>query len=158
MENASKALIIAGAILLAILIIGLGMMVFNNVRERAGDTSAIDEMSVQQYNSPYEAYLGKNVSAANVKALLDKIHTHNVAVENTDSALLIKVTLRTAANTKFSDNYEEATGNYLINMKSEIKSGKTYIVRTASQTASSFAPGYNTKTGYIQHIVIQFTS
>ena len=33
MENASKALIIAGAILLSILIIGLGMMVFNQAKE-----------------------------------------------------------------------------------------------------------------------------
>ena len=30
MENASKALIIAGAILLAILIIGLGMFIYNS--------------------------------------------------------------------------------------------------------------------------------
>ena len=32
MENASKALIIAGAILLAIAIIGVGMYVFNNAQ------------------------------------------------------------------------------------------------------------------------------
>ena len=31
MENASKALIIAGAILISILIVGLGVIIYNNV-------------------------------------------------------------------------------------------------------------------------------
>ena len=34
MENASKALIIAGAILLSILIIGLGMFIYNQEQEQ----------------------------------------------------------------------------------------------------------------------------
>ena len=34
MENASKALIIAGAILLAILIISLGLIVYNQAKEK----------------------------------------------------------------------------------------------------------------------------
>ena len=37
MENASKALIIAGAILLSIAIIGVGMYVFQNVQETIQD-------------------------------------------------------------------------------------------------------------------------
>ena len=36
MENASKALIIAGAILLSILIISLGIMVFQNAKSTVG--------------------------------------------------------------------------------------------------------------------------
>ena len=36
MENASKALIIAGAILLSILIIGLGMSIFNASKTAIG--------------------------------------------------------------------------------------------------------------------------
>ncbi len=33
MENASKALIIAGAILISILIVGLGVIIYNNVSD-----------------------------------------------------------------------------------------------------------------------------
>ena len=33
MENASKALIIAGAILISILIVGLGVIIYNNVAD-----------------------------------------------------------------------------------------------------------------------------
>ena len=57
MENASKALIIAGAILLAILIIGLGMLIYSR-SSGALDTSTIDQQKVQAYNSPYEQYFG----------------------------------------------------------------------------------------------------
>ena len=38
MENASKALIIAGAILLSILIIGLGMYIYNMAADAITDT------------------------------------------------------------------------------------------------------------------------
>ena len=36
MENASKALLIAGAILICILLIGVGMMVFNGAQNSIG--------------------------------------------------------------------------------------------------------------------------
>ena len=42
MENASKALIIAGAILISILLVSLGIIMFNNskgVTDQAGDTA-----------------------------------------------------------------------------------------------------------------------
>ena len=147
MENASKALIIAGAILLAILIIGLGMMVFNNVRERAGDTSAIDELAVTQYNSPYEAYFGQNVSGANLRALIDKVNTHNVSVRNKDDSLLIKI------------NGADASDS-LITKKSQISNGKTYAVAAALSAMKNTSTGeiafsgngYNTKTGYLTSI------
>ena len=46
MENASKALIIAGAILLSILIIGLGMFIY---RQAAGvmNNTGLDELEVE---------------------------------------------------------------------------------------------------------------
>ena len=133
MENASKALIIAGAILLAILIIGLGMMVFNNVRQRAGDTSAIDELAVQQFNSPFVAYFGDKVSGSNLKALLEKIMAHNRIQD--DTSLQISV---------FND-----TTNVTTNLRtaiSGIQVGKTY---TVDATATN---GYDANSGYLTSI------
>ena len=46
MENASKALIIAGAILLSILLIGLGMMVYSKAKGTL-DNTGIDDVAVQ---------------------------------------------------------------------------------------------------------------
>ena len=44
MENASKALIIAGAILLAILLISLGIMIFNQAQDTVNKTYRYDEV------------------------------------------------------------------------------------------------------------------
>ena len=46
MENASKALIIAGAILLAILIIGLGIFIYRQAANTVSDTG-MDQLAIQ---------------------------------------------------------------------------------------------------------------
>lgn len=58
MENASKALIIAGAILLSILIIALGVFVFNQAKSAVGNTGLSDQ-EVAAFNSKFDSYEGK---------------------------------------------------------------------------------------------------
>ena len=52
MENASKALIIAGAILLAILLISLGIMIFNQAQSVV-DGSGMSEAELSTFNSKF---------------------------------------------------------------------------------------------------------
>ena len=78
MENASKALIIAGAILLAILIISLGIMIYNQASQK------------------FEQYTGTNVRGAQVNSLLSQIQTNNVTYQD-DSSRQVKVNV-TATN------------------------------------------------------------
>ena len=138
MENASKALIIAGAILLAILIIGLGMFIYQKATG-AMDTSTIDQQKVQAYNTPYEQYFGTNVSGSNLKALIDAVNTHNVSVG--DDSLIIVV-----------NNKNTSAG--LSNLKSGIKAGKTYKVEAFDGTdeAGNAVKPYDAKTGYLRSI------
>ena len=75
MENASIALIIAGAILLAILIIALGVYIFN----QAKSTTNMDELSnqqVQAHNNTFENYEGK-INGTQAKALIDAVRNNN---------------------------------------------------------------------------------
>ncbi|MEI3356131.1 MAG: hypothetical protein V8R81_03530 [Clostridia bacterium] len=60
MENASKALIIAGAILLAILIISLGIMIYNQASGVVNNNS-MTEVEVTTFNQKFEQYLGDKV-------------------------------------------------------------------------------------------------
>ena len=62
MENASKALIIAGAILLSILLISLGIMVYNNAKGTVNDAN-LDTESIQTFNGKFTQYCGNNKSA-----------------------------------------------------------------------------------------------
>lgn len=59
MENASKALIIAGAIILAVLIIILGMYFYNQAA-RVGKSVNMTEYEIQQFNSKFTMYEGGN--------------------------------------------------------------------------------------------------
>ena len=52
MENASKALIIAGAILLSILLISLGIMIFNQAQTTVQD-SGMSQAEISTFNSKF---------------------------------------------------------------------------------------------------------
>ena len=71
MENASKALIIAGAILLSILIIAFGIYVFNMAKS-ATNTNSLDELQIQAFNDQFKNYEGK-LTGSQVKSLIDKM-------------------------------------------------------------------------------------
>ncbi len=94
MENASKALLIAGAILIAILLIGIGMMVFGNIGGiTAQSQQQMDSMEIQIFNSKFSSYAGNNVSGSNVKQLLNTIVAHNAST--TDISLKLSLTMET---------------------------------------------------------------
>lgn len=86
MENASKALLIAGSILVCILLIGVGMMVYQSIQGTVFE--GISQMSSQEkdlFNSQFQNYEGARVNGANVKALINKINNNNSQLEaNTD--------------------------------------------------------------------------
>ena len=85
MENASKALIIAGAILLSILIIALGIYVFN-MAKNASSTSSLDELEVSQFNQQFTNYRGKQLGSG-VVDLLDKVVSNASANLDSDERL-----------------------------------------------------------------------
>lgn len=76
MENASKALIIAGAILLSILIIGLGMQVYNNASATMGSAN-MSSQEISSHNSQFEAYEGR-VKGSQIRSLIGIINQNNI--------------------------------------------------------------------------------
>lgn len=77
MENASKALIIAGAILLSIAIIGIGMSVFNNAQE-AITNADMSSTEISAFNSKFMTYEGSAVRGSKVNTLLKEIQQNNL--------------------------------------------------------------------------------
>ncbi len=69
MENASKALIIAGAILLVILLISLGILVYNNAKGTIEDAN-LSEQEIQVFNEKFTQFLGTKKTADDVRNLL----------------------------------------------------------------------------------------
>lgn len=73
MENASKALIIAGAILLSILIIAIGMYIYSSAQSQVNNSlTTMDTSEIEGFNSTFTAYEGVQ-TGSNVKALLQRL-------------------------------------------------------------------------------------
>jgi len=88
MENASKALIIAGAILLSILIISLGIMIYNQA-SGVVNNNAMSEVEIAQFNSKFTQYEGNSVRGATVNALLQAVLANNVSQDSDDRKIYV---------------------------------------------------------------------
>ena len=69
MENASKALIIAGAILLAILLISLGIMIFNQAQDTVNN-SGMTQAEITAFNNKFLKYEGTGKTKSDIQALV----------------------------------------------------------------------------------------
>ncbi len=79
MENASKALLIAGAILICIVLISLGMLIVNSsseVTDQVGDITTTQAVST--FNSNFTNYSGTQKGSA-IKTLLQSLASSNGA-------------------------------------------------------------------------------
>lgn len=88
MDNAVKALIIAGAVLIAILLIGVGITIFNSASQpldQAQKQSASQEITM--FNNNILANVGENLSAATIKTLISTVNSSNK--ENLDRPIVI---------------------------------------------------------------------
>lgn len=105
MENASKALIIAGAILLSILIISLGIMVYNNAKNTVG-SSNLDKQEIQTFNSQWEQYEGSNKTASEVKTMIQAVIANNASEDKNGKSRFVEVEVNADAkeNTAFTTN------------------------------------------------------
>jgi hypothetical protein len=70
MENASKALLIAGAILISILIIAIGMFIYNSAQSTINNSmQSMSTQEVQAFNNEFMSFEGKQ-SGSNIKAMI----------------------------------------------------------------------------------------
>ena len=117
MENASKALIIAGAILLSVLIISLGIMVFQNAKNTVGSTN-LSKQEIETFNSQWQAYEGKNKTASEVRTMIQAVIANNAAEEKSGTGRKIQVTDNgTAVTTATTPTTNSSLATSLTNSK-----------------------------------------
>lgn len=102
MENASKALIIAGAILLAILIISLGILIYNQASSVVND-NAMSTVEMQQFNQQFTQYEGSSVRGSTVRALYQAVLSNNVSQDSSTRQVQITNTAVEDANLSITD-------------------------------------------------------
>ena len=140
MENASKALIIAGAILLSILIIGLGMFIYNQAADAMGNTG-LNQQKADAHNRQFLQYQGVQTGAS-VKTLISTVEQFNISGAQ-DSSEFILVQKNSAATLTSNNASEGQTGSQFNTTFATAKSG----IRVGVRYNVDF--GYDPSTGYI---------
>lgn len=78
MENASKALLIAASVLIVILLIAVGMRIFNSTSGTADNVeTTMNATEIATFNSKFTAYAGTGKSASQVRALANIVIANN---------------------------------------------------------------------------------
>lgn len=121
MENASKALIIAGAILISIILISIGIMVIQSGQQLVSEAEqSMDEQTLLAYNTKYTNYIGRQ-RGSTIRTLVQQVQSNNAS--NPD--LLISVIY---GGTTY-------TNQDVTNVISLINSSSTYEVSVAYSPA-----------------------
>lgn len=127
MENASKALIMAGGVLVALLVIGVLLLMFNNVGEYQRSKNANKQSSqIAKFNMDFERYTdSKGITGADVLSLINKVNDYNRrSYDNENSGessqatnyvdYRIKMTMRVTGLERFNNLYAyEGNGDKL---------------------------------------------
>ena len=126
MENASKALIIAGAILISILIIGLGVFIYQQAQSTVSKAN-LNSQEAQAQNQQFDNYFGDKVSAQEVKQLCTTVRSNNITGETGNDTKKVWLV------------YKPISGKAAFKTPSEISkavtAGKTYNVNVANDKA-----------------------
>ena len=85
MENATKALLIAAAVLVAILIISLGLVVYNMAAETVNSQN-LSQQEVQAQNEKFARYDGTNKRGSEVNAMLKTVLQSNMDLKATNKS------------------------------------------------------------------------
>ncbi len=121
MENASKALIIAGAILLAILLISLGIMIFSQAQDTVNN-SGMSQAEISTFNSQFTKYEGKRKGSV-VRSLISEVIASNSDENHQNNGATIDTVVvgaKTMTRTGTGDNAIQT---------SAVDNSKTYTVK-----------------------------
>lgn len=122
MENASKALIIAGAILISILLISIGIILVNAGRDvTETGTSGMQSQQIQSFNAQFTPYEGTK-KGAEIRGLWNTMNASNA----TDTEHQVSITGVTSAGSLNS------TKNYTVTLTYENGYVKTINVAEAT--------------------------
>ena len=89
MENATKALLIAAAVLIAILIISLGLVVYNNSASTVNQAN-LSSQEIQAQNEKFTRYNGTNKRGSEVNSLLQTALNYNLNTTDDGNKVIVE--------------------------------------------------------------------
>ena len=125
MENATKALIIAGAVAVSLLILSLGMYFYKQATSGV-NLDKLSQAQKDEFNQEFTKYEGSSVSGMNVNELIQKVIRSNTDELANESGKYINLTVD---STVYSEVKEENNKKQVVNATTtKVASGYTYKV------------------------------
>lgn len=122
MDNASKALIMAGAILISIAIVGVGVYIYSTVSGTADSVgSSMGAIEANQMNAQLATYANKRVKGSTVLSFMELVTTYNT-------------------NKAFPKDVEAKTGSLAA---SDISNNQYYEIELSDTNSDGYYDQYN---------------
>lgn len=119
MENASKALIMAGGVLIALLIIGILVVFFNNLSDWQKISQTSEEVEqITEFNKPYDVY-ERNVYGSELLSIANKIDDYNKRESNNKG--YSKIELEVQITYDMDKNFFKKNIYNAANLKAEVE-------------------------------------
>ena len=94
MENASKALLIAAAVLIVILIIAFGMNIFNSTGDTSGQVAdQAASQQIQTFNAQFTGFVGTGRAGTTIRNLQIAVRNSNARYTQHQVTLTVPATL-----------------------------------------------------------------
>lgn len=124
MENATKALLIAAAVLVVIILIAFGMRILSSSSGTQDQADAtLNSAKVQSFNQSLETYKGTRVNGSSARALITKINSMKV----TDPTHAVEIAGDTTSQTAVDD-----TKTYTVTFEYETTGDNTGYIKKAT--------------------------
>lgn len=151
MENASKALVIAGAILVSILVISLGIFIYNSASSTVKKAGNVQGQEAMANNQPFIDNYGENKTKTDVDQLLSLIAVYNRNATTKGTSSTISVAF-------YENGAQKGATSKMATIRTEIEPSKRYTIQDfnddvtqkddSATTDSSFSAIQESEAGY----------
>ena len=78
MENASKALLMAGGVLIALLVVSLLVYFYSDIKDLMGINDKVEiTQQIEEFNKQYDAYYRNNLYGSDILSIVNKVYDYN---------------------------------------------------------------------------------
>lgn len=113
MENASRALIMAGGVLISLLVVSLLVFAYRNLSNymSVGDTVEVSEQ-VDEFNKQFDVYYRNGIYGSEILSLANKVIDYNTKYSDTGDYLPLEVTVKITKQILTPNNLFEVGKTY----------------------------------------------
>ena len=148
MENASKALIIAGSVLLALIVIGAFILMFSNLNDyQEKNDTAIEQKQIVEFNNQFSTYDRTGLRGTDMLSLMNRIIDYNSRKTTEDIGFQkMKITIK-GIDRKILQalRYETSGSNLLIKKNTYTQDDLSEIVSRPQELERKYQKKYITQ-------------